>query len=117
MEDVQLPVATRFDCSNTNYLLVGEIIQKVTGRTYGEEVQRRLLGASCRGGTYGLGLSWHRTACGVEVYGNDGDALAYQAYSYATEDTRRQVTVAVTPNFRTDPDASVDAFVDQAICR
>ena len=27
------------------------------------------------GGTYGLGLSWHKTACGVEVYGNDGDAM------------------------------------------
>ena len=186
---------TQYSYSNTNYLLVGEIIEKVTGRTYGEEIERRLIrplglsgttmpgtsteiqgphlhgyvpkdgglidftdmnpslfGASgelisttrdlnrffaallggrllparllhemkqpgVEGGTYGLGLSWHRTACGVEVYGNDGDALAYQAYSYATEDARRQVTVAVTPNFRTNPDDSVDAFVDQAICR
>ncbi|MFD7153958.1 serine hydrolase domain-containing protein [Kribbella sp. NPDC059898] len=185
---------SQFNYSNTNYLLLGEIIEKVTGQTYGEQVERRvirplglhgttmpgtstyirgahlhgyvpkdgglvdftemnpsLFGAGgelisttrdlnrffaallggrllparllaemktpgTEGGTYGLGLSWHDTSCKVRVYGNDGDALAYQAYSYATEDTRRQVTVAVTPDFRTNPDASVDAFVDRAIC-
>jgi D-alanyl-D-alanine carboxypeptidase len=50
------------------------------------------------------------------VYGNDGDALAYQAYSFSTADRRHQVTVAVTPDFRADPDDVVDAFVDEAIC-
>jgi D-alanyl-D-alanine carboxypeptidase len=39
-----------------------------------------------KGGSYGLGLSWHDTACGIRVYGNDGDALAYQAYSFSTAD-------------------------------
>lgn len=185
---------SRYDYSNTNYLLLGEIIEKVTGQTYGEQIERRLIrplglhgtsmpgtstyireahlhgyvpkdgglidftemnpslfGASgelistthdlnrffaallggrllparlldemktpgTEGGTYGLGLSWHDTSCKVRVYGNDGDALAYQAYSYATEDTRRQVTVAVTPDFTANPDAAVDAFVDRAIC-
>ncbi|MGZ0149150.1 serine hydrolase domain-containing protein [Kribbella sp. WER1] len=186
---------SQFNYSNTNYLLLGEIIEKVTGHTYGVEIERRLirplglrgtsmpgtstaiLGAhmhgyvpkdgglvdftdmnpslfgaagelistthdlnrffaallggrllpprllhemktpGVEGGTYGLGLSWHDTSCKVRVYGNDGDALAYQAYSYATEDTRRQVTVAVTPDFTANPDAAVDAFVDRAICR
>jgi D-alanyl-D-alanine carboxypeptidase len=66
--------------------------------------------------TYGLGLSWRETPCGLAVYGNDGDALAYQAYSFSTEDQRRQVTVAVTPKFEGDIDAAVEAFVDKAIC-
>ncbi|MDX3006031.1 serine hydrolase [Kribbella solani] len=185
---------TQYNYSNTNYLVLGEIIYKATGRTYGDQVERRLIrrlhlsGTSMpgtspylrgphphgyvpkdgglidftelnpslfgaggelistthdlnrffsallggrllparllaemktpgtKGGSYGLGLSWHDTSCGVRVYGNDGDALAYQAYSFATEDTRRQVTVAVTPNFRTSPDASVDALVNRVIC-
>jgi D-alanyl-D-alanine carboxypeptidase len=185
---------SQYDYSNTNYLLIGEIIQKVTGRTYAEEIERRIIhplklngttmpgtspyirgphphgyvpkdgglidftelnptlfGAGgdmistthdlnrffaallggrllparlleemktpgTKGGTYGRGLSWHDTTCGIRVYGNDGDALAYQAYSFATEDTRRQATVAVTPDFKTNPDKSVDAFLDQAFC-
>ena len=68
------------------------------------------------GGRYGLGLSWRGTPCGVTVFGNDGDALAYQAYSFSTADLRRQVTVAATPNFTADPDATADAFVDAAMC-
>jgi D-alanyl-D-alanine carboxypeptidase len=185
---------SQYDYSNTNYLLIGEIIEKVTGHTYAEEIERRLIGplglhgtslpgtspyiegphphgyvpkdgglvdftevnpslfgaggemisttrdlnrffAALLGGhllparlldamktpgtpdgRYGLGLSWHDTACKVRVYGNDGDALAYQAYSFSTEDTRRQVTVAVTPRFPENPDKSVDAFIDRAIC-
>jgi len=192
------PPGSKYKYSNTNYLVLGEIISRVTGQSYGEEIERRVIrplglhdtvvpGTSVRipgphphgyvpisqngtvglvdftemnptlfgaagdmisttadlnrffaallGGrllpagllsemktpgteesTYGLGLSWHDTACGVRVYGNDGDALAYQAYSFSTEDTHRQVTVAVTPNFRTNPDDSVNTFVDRAIC-
>jgi D-alanyl-D-alanine carboxypeptidase len=183
-----------YSYSNTNYLLLGEIIEEATGSTYAEEIERRLIrplglhgtsipgtspyirgphahgyvpkdgeqldftelnptlfGAAgdlistthdlnrffaallggrllppellremkepgIDGGRYGLGLSWHTTACGVRVYGNDGDALAYQAYSFATEDLRRQVTVAVTPHLPANPDDSVDAFIDSAVC-
>lgn len=189
------PPGSSYSYSNTNYLLIGQIIEKVTGHSYGDEIEHRLikpLGLSgttmpgtspwIRGphphgyiptdtglldytelnpslfgaggdmistaadlntffaallgghllparllkemktpgtndGTYGLGLSWHNTSCGIPVYGNDGDALAYQAYSFSTEDVRRQVTVAVTPDFRTNPDAFVDAVVNEAICR
>jgi D-alanyl-D-alanine carboxypeptidase len=68
------------------------------------------------GKPYGLGLAWHDTTCGIEVYGNDGDALAYQAYSFSTEDRRRQVTIALTPDFTGDPDPAIDAFLDKAIC-
>lgn len=184
---------SQFDYSNTNYLVLGEIIEKVTGRTYADEIERRLIrplglhGTTMPGtspyirgphphgyvpkddglldftemnpslfgaagelistthdlntffhallgghllpahllremkqpgtenGTYGLGLSWHDTSCG-RVYGNDGDALAYQAYAYSTEDAARQAAVAVTPNFQTNPDTSVNTFLDRAIC-
>ncbi|WP_406454690.1 beta-lactamase family protein [Streptomyces sp. NBC_00876] len=34
---------TEWSYSNTNYLLAGMIIEKVTGRTYGEEIQRRII--------------------------------------------------------------------------
>ncbi|WP_328332962.1 beta-lactamase family protein [Kribbella sp. NBC_00382] len=183
--------------SNTGYLLLGEVIQKVTGRTYGQEIERRVIrplrlrgtvmpgtspwipgphphgyvptdlnltgyvdytelnptlfgaggdmistthdlnrffGALLGGrllpkyllkqmetaGTpthdYGLGLSWKDTTCGIRVYGNDGDALAYNAWSFSSADGRHQVSIAVTPTFRVDPDDAVDAFVDKAVC-
>lgn len=186
-----------FRYTNTGYVLLGQVVEKATGRTYGEEVERRLIrplglhgtampGASPRipgphphgyvprdtegnladytemnpsvfgaggelistaedlnrffaallggrllpgrlldemrtpgvpGGRYGLGLAWWDTSCGVRVYGNDGDALAYQSWSFSTEDRRRQVTVAFTPDFRVDLDDPVDAFLDAAFCR
>ena len=192
------PPGSAFAYSNTNYLLLGEIIEKVTGRPYGKVVQRRIIrplrlhstevpgtspwirgphphgyaplehdgdirlvdftemnptlfGAGgemistardlqrffaallrgrllpdglldemkspgVEGGRYGLGLAWRDTACGVRVYGNDGDALSYQSWSFATEDTRRQATVVLTPDFSGDPDDAVDAFLDGAFC-
>ena len=65
---------------------------------------------------YGLGLAWRDTSCGVRVYGNDGDAMAYQAWTYATADGRRSVSLALTPDFSGDADDAVDAFVDRAVC-
>jgi D-alanyl-D-alanine carboxypeptidase len=40
------PPPTGWYYSNTNYLLAGMIIERVTGRSYAEEIQRRFLGAS-----------------------------------------------------------------------
>lgn len=68
------------------------------------------------GKKYGLGLAWRNTACGIRVYGNDGDALTYQSWSFTSEDRRRQVTVAFTPDFAGDPDRAVDAFLKEAFC-
>jgi D-alanyl-D-alanine carboxypeptidase len=68
------------------------------------------------GSRYGLGLFFRTTPCGVRVFGNDGDALAYQAWSYSTLDGSRQVSIAVTPNFDADRDSLVDDNVDQAVC-
>jgi D-alanyl-D-alanine carboxypeptidase len=193
------PPGSAFAYSNTGYLLLGQIIEKATGRTYGTEIKRRIIrplglsGTSVPGTSpripgphphgyvpilqdgemhlvdftemnpslfgasgeiisttrdlnrffaallagrllpaqllaamktpgvadarYGLGLAWWQdTSCGVRVFGNDGDAVAYQSWSYTTEDGRRQVTVALTPNFRGDPDDAVDAFLDQTFC-
>lgn len=66
--------------------------------------------------TYGLGLDWYDTRCGVRLYGNDGDALAYQAWSYSTEDGSRQVTVGLTSKRPADPDEAVVALLDDAFC-
>jgi D-alanyl-D-alanine carboxypeptidase len=193
------PPGKAFSYSNTGYLLLGQIIQRATGRSYAQEIERRIIrplglsgtavpGASpwirgphphgyvpiqqndepqlvditamnpsvmgaggemisttrdlnrfvaallggrllperlldemktqgVEGGRmYGLGLASLDTTCGIRLYGNDGDALAYQAWSYSTEDGRRQVTVALTPNFRGDLDEAVDALLSQAIC-
>jgi D-alanyl-D-alanine carboxypeptidase len=69
------------------------------------------------GKKYGLGLAWIDTTCGVRIYGNDGDALAYQAWSFATEDGQRRVTVALTPDrLRGDADDAVEALLDTAFC-
>ncbi|GAB3425268.1 serine hydrolase domain-containing protein [Flindersiella endophytica] len=87
------------------------------GRLLPPNLLREMKTQGIEGGkTYGLGLAWHDTTCGVTVYGNDGDALAYQAYSFTTEDRSRQVTLALTPNFHGDPDDAIDAFLDRAIC-
>lgn len=193
-----VPPGSAFAYSNTGYILLGQIIEVVTGRSYGEEIGRRLIrplqlhhtsvpgtdprirgphprgyvptqqdggmrlrdytemnpsvmGAGgemisatkdlnrflsellggrllparlleemktpgLEGGRYGLGLTWQDTACGVRVFGNDGDALAYHSWSFSTEDRRRQVTLALTPDFRGDPDDAVDALLDKAFC-
>ncbi|GIF72984.1 serine hydrolase domain-containing protein [Asanoa siamensis] len=191
----QEPPAAGFSYSNTNYLLLGEIVEAVTGGTYGDEVRRRIIrplrltGTSMPGtatrirgphphgyvpigrdlvdytemnpsvmgasgelisttrdlnrffaalldgrlvprrlldemrtpgtdaGRYGLGLAWRDTSCGTRVYGNDGDALAYQSWSFSTMDGRRQVTLALTPTFDSDLDPAVDAFLDRVFCR
>lgn len=69
------------------------------------------------GKKYGLGLAWIDTTCGVRIYGNDGDALAYQAWSFATADGRRRATVGLTPNrLRGDADDAVEALLDTAFC-
>ncbi|TQN32188.1 D-alanyl-D-alanine carboxypeptidase [Haloactinospora alba] len=192
------PPGSEYEYSNTGYVLLGQIVEKATGRSYGEEIERRIiqplrlngttmpgesprmdephphgyvpaewggethlvdftemnpsvLGAggevisttkdlnqfvaalldgrllsddqldemttpAVEGETYGLGLAWRDTSCGVRVYGNDGDALAYQSWSYSTEDQQQQVTIALTPDFSGDPDDAADAFLEEAIC-
>ena len=191
------PPGSAFEYSNTNYLMLGQIVEEVTGRSYGREIERRVIrplrlhgtsvpGTSPRirgphphgyvptgpdgedlldytemnpsvmgasgemisttrdlnrffdallrgrllpdhlldemktpgvaGGRYGLGLARRDTTCGVRVYGNDGDALTYQSWSFSTEDRRRQATIALTPDFAGDPDEAVDAFLDRAFC-
>ncbi|WP_340537594.1 serine hydrolase domain-containing protein [Nocardioides sp. GXZ039] len=194
------PPGSAFAYSNTNYLLLGEIIGRAAGTSYAVEIQRRIIrplhlfdtevpGTQVRirgvhphgyvpalqdddvvrlvdwsemnpsvfgaagemtstpadlnrffaallggklispgllaqmktpgvaGAAYGLGLAWRDTPCGVRVYGNDGDALAYQAWSYTTGDLRRQATVGFTPDFRADTDAVAERFIDDAVCR
>jgi D-alanyl-D-alanine carboxypeptidase len=185
---------TVYAYTNTGYIMLGEIVAKVTGRSYADEIRRRLIrplglsgtyvpesrpgipgphphgyvlgpqglvdytewnssvmGAAgqmisttadlnrffaallggrllprrlltdmetpgVRDGSYGLGLFLRTTPCGVTVFGNDGDALAYQAWSYSTLDGSRQVTIALTPNLQANLDDLVDHYVDQVVC-
>ncbi|MDG4826946.1 serine hydrolase [Asanoa sp. WMMD1127] len=188
-----------FAYSNTNYLVLGQVIEAVTGRSYADEVERRIIrplrltrtrmpgtdprirgphphgyvpiqrgdrlrlvdftewNPSVMGaggelisttrdlnrffaalfggrllprrllremrtpgvadGRYGLGLAWRDTPCGTRVYGNDGDAIAYQSWSFSTLDGLRQVTLALTPDFSADLDDAVDAYLDRFFCR
>ena len=192
------PPGSAYAYSNTGYLLLGQIIEQATGRSYAEQIEHRIIrplrlhdtslpgtyprirgphphgylpvqhGENLRyvdftemnptlfgaGGeiisstkdlnrffgalldgrllpgrlldemktpgvedsSYGLGLAWIDTTCGVRVYGNDGDAVAYQAWSFSTEDGSRQATVALTPERPADPEETVDELLDDAFC-
>lgn len=187
-----------FSYSNTNYLLLGEVVEKVTGRSYAAEIGRRIIrplrlhGTSLPGteeripgphphgyvpiatdggqrlvdytesnpsvmgaggeiisttadldrfsaallrgrllprrlvtlmtspgidgSRYGLGLFLKDTPCHVPVVGHDGDAASYQSWSYSTLDGRRQVTIALTPDFRADLDNAVWGYLDRVFC-
>ncbi|MGP3964072.1 serine hydrolase domain-containing protein [Nonomuraea sp. 3N208] len=39
----EFPSGTRFQYSNTNYIVLGMLIEKVTGRPYGTEIEQRIL--------------------------------------------------------------------------
>lgn len=86
------------------------------GRLLPDRLLAEMRTPSSADGRYGLGLTWQDTECGSTVYGNDGDALAYQSWSFTTADLRRRVTVAVTPDHRADLDDSVDALLDEVFC-
>lgn len=67
--------------------------------------------------TYGLGIRRRAlTGCADPAQGNDGDALTYVTYSFATEDNRRQVTVSYT-QWGPEPEAQVDVLLRTALCR
>lgn len=40
---LNFPPGTQWEYSNTNYVLLGMIINKITGRTYGDEIERRIV--------------------------------------------------------------------------
>ena len=86
------------------------------GRLFSDHLLDAMKTPAVDGGSYGLGLAWRDTACGVRLYGNDGDAVSYQSWSFSTMDGARQATIALTPNFRGDPDDAIDAFLDEAFC-
>ncbi|GAA2654686.1 serine hydrolase domain-containing protein [Streptomyces aculeolatus] len=88
----------------------------IGGRLLPDRLLDEMRTPSFEGRSYGLGLAWKDTACGTTVYGNDGDAMAYQTWSFTTPDLRRQVTVALTPDHSADLDDSVDALLDEAFC-
>lgn len=88
----------------------------VGGRLVSETAWREMTTPGVTGGSYGLGLQWRDTTCGRRAFGNDGDALAYQAWSYVNLNGTRQATVTFAPNFRADTDAAAVLLIDRAIC-
>ena len=67
----------------------------------------------CRGTEFGAGGAGPRAVPGGQHH---EDVRGYLSWSFSTEDGHRQATVALTPNFNSDPDDAVDAFLDKAIC-
>lgn len=88
----------------------------LSGELVSPELVALMKTPSTPGGRYGLGLWIVRTSCGDLAYGHDGDAIAFQSYSFTSGEADRQVTVALTPDFSGDPDDAVDALIDDALC-
>lgn len=89
----------------------------LSGHLIGDHLLEEMKTPGADGVTYGLGLRWMtNTSCGVPVFGHDGDAVAYQTWSYTTADGRRQATVALTRSFEGDPEEAVAEFIDLAVC-
>ncbi|MFE7226910.1 serine hydrolase domain-containing protein [Nocardioides sp. NPDC057577] len=86
------------------------------GRLIDGQLQEEMKTPGVADATYGLGLRWEDTTCGVRVYGHDGDAVAYQTWSFTTADGRRQATVALSRSFEGDPEDAVAEFIDRAVC-
>ncbi|WP_407561179.1 serine hydrolase domain-containing protein [Streptomyces sp. 184] len=86
------------------------------GRLLPDRLLAEMRTPSAEGRQYGLGLAWKDTDCGTRIYGNDGDAMTYQSWSFTTADLRRHVTVAITPDHSADLDDSVDDLLDEAVC-
>ncbi|MEV0759023.1 serine hydrolase domain-containing protein [Nocardia sp. NPDC050435] len=86
----------------------------LSGRLLPDALLARMKTAGVPGSSYGLGLRHRSTSCGLDAFGNDGDALTHQSWSFTAG--ARQVTLALGPNFTGDPDDAVDAFLDAALC-
>jgi hypothetical protein len=63
---------------------------------------------------YGLGLVRQTLACGVTVYGHDGDFPGYSSWSAVTADNRRSLTVSITWGTAVPDD--FDAVLAMALC-
>ncbi|GAB7191964.1 serine hydrolase domain-containing protein [Kineococcus sp. NUM-3379] len=95
---------TRWEYSNTNYLVAGLLIEKITGRPYGEAVQRRIIGP--------LGLR------GTSVPGDTVALPPPHAHGYAriggqvVNLTRLNPTVAGAAGEIVSTTADLDRFLD-----
>ena len=86
------------------------------GRLVSKVQLQKMMTPGVENGRYGLGLYLLETSCGVRAYGHDGDALAYNTWSFHDARADHQVTIGVTPNFTGDIDPAIDALLDQALC-
>jgi D-alanyl-D-alanine carboxypeptidase len=84
------------------------------GRLLGEAELREMITPAAPAEDYGFGLVRQVLACGVTVYGHDGDFPGYSSWSGVTADTSRSVTVSVT--WGTAAPDDFDALLTDALC-
>ncbi|WP_246023275.1 serine hydrolase domain-containing protein [Nocardia yunnanensis] len=108
--------------TNTNYILLGMLIQQVTGRSPAAEIVGRILAPLGLHDTYfpdsgyGLGLIRHADACGKEVWGHGGSIPGFGTRTGVAADG---TAVVVTVNQLLDDPAAgaaVTKAFDAAFC-
>jgi len=129
--------------SNTGYVLLGLIVEKVTGHSLVQELRGRIfsplgLRATSAPTTpqiegrharvtvatpygkdqkYGLGLMTGRLSCGT-VWGHDGDFAGYQTTTWNSRDGRRQVVIMVnSSSLSQTAKKQVNRLIESAYCR
>src|SRR5436190_384053 len=108
---------TNWSYSNTNYIVLGLVVEAVTGKPLGQVLQERLftpLALTPTAGTYGLGIVNTSPACG-RAFTHEGDFLGWQNIAYSTANGRRQAVVMVNVNYA-DNDRLV-TLAEKALCR
>ncbi|MEU2873243.1 serine hydrolase domain-containing protein [Streptomyces olivoreticuli] len=122
---------TSWAYSNTNYLLAGLLIEKVTGRPVAEQITKRVIDRiglrttvkvpdafdSGSGIRFGLGLTSTPLSCGGLMWGHRGDIPGYHTRTGATDDGRA-VTIATTagPAPTSKGLDNADALLSTALC-
>ncbi|NUO97295.1 MAG: beta-lactamase family protein [Nonomuraea sp.] len=107
----------RWAYSNTNYLVAGMIIEKVTGRDFRavteDGVQKGLPGTYPKGSRYGLGVYTYPLSCGP-AWMHDGGLPGVRVLS-GRDRAGRAATVYVTGTPKDD--RRLFAALDAALCR
>lgn len=113
-------VSTTADLNRFHAALLGgrlvsaDRLRDMIGPTAGSERETSWGGHQVRS-AYGLGQRRFELDCGITVYGHDGDAPGFSTWSFATADTRSQVTLSLTWGTGR-PSAAARALLGTAFC-
>jgi CubicO group peptidase (beta-lactamase class C family) len=119
--------ASAYGYSNTNYIVLGLLIQAVTHRSLGWELGRRVFGPlGLRHTSFppgdpaaqsGLGIERYQDRCGV-TWGHGGQIPGYQDAAYWNQRTHRVVVLATTlwPGATPAAEALISNAYDYALC-